>query len=133
MRLLRSHRVTQVAESEAYVFTIAANLLRDRARSPAGRLARAHFAIEPGEDFHSDAPLVEDRGPERVLIGRETLLAAVKALAELPARTREIFVLFRFESMSQREIAALYGVSVSAVEKHVARALAHLAQRMAPP
>jgi RNA polymerase sigma-70 factor (ECF subfamily) len=47
----------------------------------------------------------------------------------LPARTRDIFVLFRLDQLKQSEIAARMGISVSAVEKHVVRAVAHLARR----
>jgi len=48
----------------------------------------------------------------------------------LPERTRDIFILFRVEKMRQAEIAKRLGVSVSAVEKHVIRAAAHLARRL---
>jgi RNA polymerase sigma-70 factor (ECF subfamily) len=53
----------------------------------------------------------------------------LKALDELGQRTRDIYVLFRLEAMKQREIAALYGLTVKSVEKHVMRATLHLALR----
>ena len=71
--------------------------------------------------------LVEDVSPERVLLARETLAEVLGALAELEDRTRDIFILSRLENLPQREIAALYGISVSAVEKHVAKAVLFLA------
>jgi len=39
-----------------------------------------------------------------------------------------VLVLCRVEQMKQREIAKAMGISVSAVEKHLARALSHLAR-----
>ena len=49
---------------------------------------------------------------------------------ELPERTRNVFLLARLENMRQAEIARRLGVSVSGVEKHLARAIAHLSQRL---
>jgi RNA polymerase sigma factor (sigma-70 family) len=130
VRLLRSETFAAADSADPFVFTVASNLLRDRARAPHHRHRRGSFSLDSPEGAASDPMLVEDRGPERVLLSRESLILAETALFELPPRTREIFVLFRFEHISQREIAALYGVSVSAVEKHVAKALAHLAARL---
>ena len=44
----------------------------------------------------------------------------------------DVFVLYRLEKMKQREIAALYGISVSSVEKYVARATEHLSLVFGP-
>ena len=48
-------------------------------------------------------------------------------LDELPERTRQVFVLCRVEGIRQKNVARRLGVSVSAVEKHMIRAIAHLA------
>jgi len=52
------------------------------------------------------------------------------ALLQLNERTRDVFVLSRLERMKYAEIAEMYGISVSAVEKHMIKALAHLARRV---
>src|SRR3546814_18334423 len=72
------------------------------------------------------AALIDDLTPERVLLGRERLRQIDAALAELNDVTREIFVSFRLEGRRQAEIATTMGISISAVEKHVARALVYL-------
>jgi RNA polymerase sigma-70 factor (ECF subfamily) len=54
----------------------------------------------------------------------------MQAIAALPARTRDVFVLHRFEEMSGSRIAAALGLSVSAVEKHIMRALKVLYDRL---
>lgn len=124
--------------ADVYIFQVAANLLRDRARRNASRRAGDHTSLDApadiaaaGLDRHPD--LVEERGPERVLLAQESLGEALRALAELGERTRHIYVLHRLEKMRHREIAALLGLSVSAVEKHVVRAVAHLSQRFGRP
>ena len=119
---------------EVYVFQIAANLLRDRARRSLTRKAGDHASLDAPADVSAQGlknhpALVEDRGPERVLLAQETLEEALKALDELGERTRHIYILHRLEKMRHKEIATLLGLSVSAVEKHVIRAVALLAER----
>lgn len=112
----------------AYVFAIAANLLRDRARLRTRQHTLAHRSLEEGFEY-SSPDLVEDRDPERVLMGKQALQHFWGAVGELNERTRGIFILSRLEGMPQREIARLYGISISAVEKHILKAQAHFAAR----
>jgi RNA polymerase sigma factor (sigma-70 family) len=117
---------------QAYLFVTAANLLKDRARSRATRRAKDHQsldAVAPKAD--SPRNLIEDRDPERVLVGKDALREFVIGLAALNERTRDIFILARIENMHQSDIAKLFGISVSAVEKHVMKALSHLGARLA--
>lgn len=60
------------------------------------------------------------------------MAAVLQALEALGERTRDVFVLYRLEKMKHREIAALYGISVSSVEKYVARATERLSQVFGP-
>jgi RNA polymerase sigma-70 factor (ECF subfamily) len=135
LRMLRREAAEPLRRTDSFLFKIAANLLRDRARRERARpeVSNCHVAPEGTKESEGTRTFLEDGvddlSPERVLIGRESLVDAVKALDELGGRTRDIFVLFRMDGMKQREIAAAFGVSVSAVEKHVVKALAHLAQR----
>ena len=76
--------------------------------------------------------LVEDREPERVLLSQESLAEVLNALDELGERTRDIFMMYRLERMKHRDIAALYGITVSAVEKHIAKAGVRLLQVFGP-
>ena len=126
-RLLRSLERGPILNAEALVFRIAVNLLRDRARK-----VHSHGIEEPlpsdGDGF-TDA-LTEGLSPERVVVGERTLQEALSALDELGERTRAMFYLYRFENLKVREIAELYGISVSGVEKQISRALLHLTRRM---
>jgi RNA polymerase sigma-70 factor (ECF subfamily) len=128
-RLIGSSTFDKAEEAQAFVFRVASNLLRDRARATA-RLRR--HSTQPldtvaGDDF--EPRLVEGRDPERVLIGKENLAEVLACLDELGERTKNIFVLFRLEGMKQKAIAEIYGVSVSTVEKHVMAAVLYLAKR----
>lgn len=116
------------AGTRSYLFKIATNLLRDRARRARSHQSGAHTSFSDPSVRSEDMP-VEELGQERVLIGRERLQYVLEALSELDERTRDIFILFRLEKMKQKEIAGLIGISVSAVEKHVVKASIHLSVR----
>jgi RNA polymerase sigma factor (sigma-70 family) len=128
VRLIRSESFEHADEANAYVFRVATNLLRDRARAST-RASR--YPTSPLEMVSSDditRSLSEDCGPERVLIGRESLSEVLDALNELGDRTKSIFILFRLEGMKQKDIATVYGMGLSTVEKHVMSAVLHLAK-----
>lgn len=60
------------------------------------------------------------------VLHRETAEAVEAAIAELPERCREIFLLSRRQHMSYSEIAAALGISVKTVEVQMWRALRKL-------
>ena len=55
-----------------------------------------------------------------------------RALDELPEPARTAFVLFRYEGLSCAEVAALQEAPLKTVETRIARATAHLAERLRP-
>jgi RNA polymerase sigma factor (sigma-70 family) len=129
LRMIRATDTDLIANPESYVFKAAANLLLDHKRrtlrNPTLRARSLDDVLE--DEFVSR--LVEDRSPERVLLGEATLQEVSLALEELGELTRNVFILFRLENMPQKDIAALYGIGQSTVEKHVMRAMVHLAKR----
>jgi RNA polymerase sigma factor (sigma-70 family) len=136
VRILRGAPDKSVQAPDAFVFTVAANLLRDRMRGRIAKRADRHVSLNL--DPARDAPVeplnipAETVSAERALMDRQRLRAALEALDELPARTRDIFVLARLEKLKQSEIASRMGISVSAVEKHLVRAVSHLSRRFKP-
>jgi len=114
----------QLAHADAYVFQIAANLLRDR-----GRREKVRETYRAGV-LASEGVGVEPIDPDRVLAGRQSLGQVAAALREVPERTRSIFILYRLEQMKKRDIADTYGISTSAVDKHLMKAMAHLWRRL---
>lgn len=112
---------------EGYLFSVAAHVLT-RHRERISRNGR--FVQHPDGDEASAA--VETLSPERVLLSQETLQCVIAVLESLPARTRDVFMLHRFEEMSYAAIASRMGLSVSAVEKHIMNALKTLKTHMEP-
>lgn len=118
---IAARRSSEVIENVAgYVFQIAASVIADRHRRRAVRHADAH--VEFDTERHGDV----DFDAVRILVARQSLRKAIAALHTLPERTRTIFVLRRVEGHAYRDIAVQLGISVSAVEKHMVRAVNHL-------
>jgi RNA polymerase sigma factor (sigma-70 family) len=129
MRLIASSSFEFADQANAYVFRVAINLLRDRARSAARWKKIPVFPMDSVATDEVSREFVEDLGPERVLIGRESLAEVLNCLDELGDRTKSIFILFRLERMKQKDIAALYGIGLSTVEKQIMSAVLHLVRR----
>lgn len=120
VRLLRRRGLMTLENVDGYVFEAAANLLRDKARRDRARLEGGPVDLER-MDPADDLP-----GAEQVVGGRQNLARIRAALKSLPPRARTIVILRRFEDMSHAQIAARLCISVSAVEKHLARSMAVL-------
>ena len=128
-RMLTAAARQPIDDREAFIFQIASNLLRDRGRKTVTRAAAQLAEVDDRLVSELTREFVEDRGPERVLLAQEEIGAVLNALDELGERTRDVYVLFRLEAMKHRQIAELYGISASTVEKEIARATLHLALR----
>ncbi len=110
----------EIANPEAYLFQIAANLLRDRGRRVQVRRAYSDMV---GADVER---LIDLHDAERIALARERVGRVAGILAKLPERTRSIFVLFRLEGVSRKSLAEAYDISPSAVDKHLRRAVTAL-------
>lgn len=128
VRLIRRGGASELERQNlnAYVFQTASSVLKDRLRKRATHHADRH------EPFDCERHSAEDFSPERVLMEKQRLARATAVLLELPERTRVVFVLRRLEGLRFNDIAARLGISVSAVEKHMQRAITHLARRIDP-
>jgi RNA polymerase sigma factor (sigma-70 family) len=132
LRVIRASGGDAIENAEGYVFKTAVNLLRDQGRRTLRSGTPSFLPIEEALAGELQSQLVEGRSPERVLLSEDALREVLQALEELGELTRNIFILFRLESMKQKDIAALYGIAQSTVEKHVMRAVLHLAMRCGP-
>jgi RNA polymerase sigma factor (sigma-70 family) len=132
IRLLGVAEREAIEDVEALVFVTAGNLLKDRGRKSIRRGEARPGTIDPTLVSELTREFVEDRDPERVLLARESFAEVLAALDELGQRTRDVYVLFRLENMKQKEIAALFGIARSTVEKEVMKATLHLALRCGP-
>jgi RNA polymerase sigma-70 factor (ECF subfamily) len=125
VRLLKREPQDFIENLAGYIFQIAANLLRERARTRArqsgiGTPYLSAGTLEGDEDFSA----------ERVELARDAFDQLEMALRELPERVRTVFVLNRFEEWTAIQISRHLGVSVSTVEKDMVRAIGYSKERL---
>lgn len=92
-----------------YCFQVVRHLAIDCCRR---RTLEAQFFVGEAEGLVVPAPHLS---PEASAIGDEFLVRVGEALARLPPRTRQAFVLYRLEGLTQRDIANRLGVSPTLV------------------
>lgn len=105
----------------ALIFRTASNLALNHQRDEQRRATIRRSMIEPGQSA------IEERNPEREAIARDALRRLAEELATWPERTREIFILNRYDGLNQREIAERLHLSSTSIERHMARAIRNLA------
>ncbi|WP_162906603.1 RNA polymerase sigma factor [Algihabitans albus] len=118
VRMAQNAGAAGIDDPRAYIFRAAANVAIDAAR--ADRYRRAEAPPPPVEELHS-----RDPSPDalQTTIDRDHLRRLDEALAKLPEQTRAMIYLLRIEGQNYEGVAALFGLSKSAVEKRVAKAL----------
>ena len=120
LRLARLGQISELRDPEAFVFTLARNLLRDRARRFHTRCSNASVAIE-----ELNLPCSRPT-PDQTFEHYEQLKSADTALASLKPSARAAFIMHRVDGLGYSDVAARMGVSVSMVEKHIMAAIAAL-------
>ncbi|NPD14902.1 RNA polymerase sigma factor [Xinfangfangia sp. D13-10-4-6] len=117
IRLARSEVPAQVSSPKSYVARVAGNLAIDHMRAQTRH--ERQFGADPEAVVADDAP-----SAERVLDYRQRIARLNAVIAGLPPRQREVFLMHKFDGLSHSEVASRLGISRSAVEKLVMKALA---------
>ncbi len=122
--LLRLHeycvqKKQEVRDEEAFLLRTVHNLHIDQHR----RDRRHLYVNSPVEELEASRPLADPApAPDEVFAAQQRLREISDALEAISTRTREVFFAHR-AGYGQAEIAAYHGISESAVEKHIARAV----------
>jgi len=113
-----------ITYDRSYLYRTAHNLAVDHMRLQARRLIQRTTG-EDLADIPEDRPSLEDAASAKQSVDRLR-----QAVAELPERTRQIFTLVRLEGLSYAQTAERLGVSESSVQKHLAKALERIMERV---
>lgn len=124
LRLAEQRGRERIDNSPAYLYRTAHNLLIDHQRQQMRRKTDP-VAEDVLAEVESGASPLED-----VVGARQGVERLQRAIDELPPRTRDIFRLNRIEGLTHAQVARELGISDSSVQKHLARALAHVMERL---
>lgn len=122
IRLARYEQEQTVEQPEAFLMRTAINLSIDAYRA---RAIRGEEVMLEDVVLVDTAPAVED-----TLFARERVARLNVCLGRLTEKTRTVFLAHRLDGLSYQEIAQLYGLSTSTVEKHIAKAMLQLTNWM---
>lgn len=117
-RLLIYKKADEVEDLQKFVFTIAVNLMRDRARRVNTRLIKKMVSLDEVQDLldHDYTCL------EKNFIYLETLEKVSIIISQISPNTgkaEQAFYMNKLEGYKQSEIALKLGVTVSAIEKYM--------------
>ena len=121
LRLWKSAgRYQPTAKFTTFLFTITRNLVFNETRRKSRRSEQS--LEEQADEWHQQFREKEHSQPDARLLELELRDAVNRAIASLPEKQRMAVVLRRHEKMSYEDIAAILGISVSAVKSQLFRA-----------
>ena len=107
-----------IKSPRAFLFRTAKNLALNQLES---KRVRRTDSVANIEELRVSTD--HEKGLELRAIMEEQLELALQAVANLPPRTREVYVLKKIHGLKQKDIAAQLGIAESTVEKHIAKGL----------
>jgi RNA polymerase sigma-70 factor, ECF subfamily len=135
MKLVQSYASRSALEWRPLFYRILANRIRDmqRRRTVRGRIM-AWLPMRDGEDDEEFDPIAaapsSDPSPLKQLELDEAIGVLETAVAELPPRQQQAFLLRNFEGLDVNETATAMGCSEGSVKTHYFRALESLRARL---
>jgi len=117
-RLASYEREQVVLEPEAFLMKTAINLSIDAHRA---RVVHGEQVVLEEVTLVDEAPPIES-----IVLSRERMVRLEQCLARLGEKQRDMFMAHRLDGLTYREIADQHGLSISTVEKHVAKATLQL-------
>lgn len=118
----RRRQLRPQASPRAYLYRVLRNLIIDEYRR---RRLRDRFSALTGGSERSEAP-----SAVAVLEADELAGAARRAIAALPERRRDVFVLAHLHGLSYKEVAETLGITPRTVANHMSLALAQLREAL---
>jgi RNA polymerase sigma factor (sigma-70 family) len=122
LRFVRHGSAIDLVSPQAYLRSIATNLLRDRIKSGPARLAGLTFPLIDGLDREVGID------QHQIVESREELAQWEVILSKLKPRTLEIFLLSRVDGLTYSQIASQLGMTIFNVKWHMVTAIRHVAR-----
>ena len=129
LRLHRARRGYVSGSFSGFIFTIAANLLRDE-RARVEHQRRVDIAGEVPEVLSEKALI---NSPETLAEASQMYASLEKAIAQLPDGLRDVLLLSRYQGLDNGQVAAVLGISPGAAKVRLFRALTLLRRKLGMP
>ena len=125
LRAYNASKSTDIRKPEAYLFRIAKYLALKELD------LKSHKLTDFLEEVTDQESLPGANSVEEELMAEQQIMRYCNAIATLPPQCRKIFLMRKVQARSYREIADILGISLSAVEKHVAKGIKRFDDYMA--
>jgi len=120
----------EVGNPLALLYRMALNLMLDRARGEARSAVRDTAWRQAVRTEIGGIDIADEPPADEAAASAERMRRLIAAVRELPPQAGRAFRLHKLEGLSQAETAQAMGLSVKAVEKHVAAALKAVTLRL---
>lgn len=116
-RLIMLEQVSGISNVRNYLFQTAYSVLMTHVRRS------KIVSFQTVSDLDQLGARAQDCSPEEQVIDRDELQKLAEAIAGLPGKIREVFILRRVNGLSQKDVAQKLRLSESTVEKHMSRSI----------
>lgn len=108
------------SKAKSFLFTVARNLFLNE-------VAHKKIVLQHRSNLSPD---ITNETPEFLMEEQEFMAKLKKAIADLPEKQREVFLLSRIDKKKYSEISEILEISVKAVEKRMSQALLILREQI---
>lgn len=115
-RLIALKTVDGVRNPKTYAFQAAYSVMMTHVRRS------KVVAFQTVADIDHLGASADEPSPENAVADRDELQHLGEAVAALPGRVRDVFIMRRIEGLPQKDVARRLSLSESTVEKHMSRA-----------
>lgn len=117
LRIWKHRAIDPIRSAKAFLFKVAQHLALDTVRR------QRRSPLENVGDLTSLGAFDQAPGAEDILTREESTQLLIQAIDALPGRCRQVVILRKLKLLSQRETAAILGISQKGVDIQLARAL----------
>lgn len=125
VRMAISGKILGPEEEKPYLSTVARSVATDNWRKSGRDCAFETVSMEAASEELESLRADDALSPLEIAAHRQRIARLNEAVAELPERQRQAFLLNRIDGLSHDEVAAAMGISPRMVAKHLNRAMAY--------